>query len=621
MGCPRSTAVLALGLAALVLAVFGQTVGFDFVRFDDDGYVTENATLLEGLGPETFRWAWTTGAMSNWHPLTWLSYLLDFELHGLDPAGYHATNVALHLLNTLLLFGWLRSATGSEGRSALVAALFAVHPLHVESVAWISERKDVLSGLFGISSLWAYLAYARRGGAWRYAAVAMLLALGLASKPMLVTFPLLYLLLDLWPLGRTGLASPASAASGGPRTRSPGFLVLEKLPLLALSAAASVLAYRAQRGSGTVLQEAVLPLGVRLANAVHAYAWYVGKALWPSGLCAHYPHPFLPDRGGEALGAGLVVACALLLVLLTGAALLAARRLPALVVGWLWFLGTLVPVIGLVQVSLQGHADRYTYLPLIGLSIAGVWSGAALARRWAGSSRRAGAWCAAVATGLVLASSAAAWQQTRTWRDSETLFRHALDVAPSNGLVHTQLGLALAASGRDAAAIPHFDRALALAPDWPLPRFHRGISHLRGGSLEASERDFRIAVALTPDVTEVRTNLAGVLVLRGRSDEAVEHYRRVLEARPSDRAVRLALGRALQLSERPDEAIAVYREGLKIEPAQADLHYALSGALGATGRYQQAIAHLERVLAARPDDHRARQRLAMARSQSRRPGP
>jgi Flp pilus assembly protein TadD len=601
--CPDATArLLALGLIAVTLLVFGQTLGFDFVLFDDDGYVLENTRLHQGWSLETVGWAFTTHYMSNWHPLTWLSYLVDFELHGLEPAGYHATNVLLHLLNTLLLFGWLRAATGAVWRSACVAALFAVHPLHVESVAWISERKDVLSASFGLLALWAYLGYARRGGAQRYAGVALLFCLGLLAKPMLVTLPLLLLLLDVWPLARVG---------SGPAQQRPGRLLLEKLPLLALAAGVSILTVLAQQRGGLVVGGSDLPLGPRLANAVHATAWYLVKTAWPVDLAVHYPHPYMPERGGQPLAPQALAAAALLLVGLSALAWRARKRRPELLVGWLWYGVGLVPVSGLVQVSTQGMADRYTYLPLIGIFIALVWGSAGALRTTLPPPQRRSA--AALLAGVVLsACGARAWEQTRTWRDSRSLLEHALEVTPSDVLVRVSLGLALQDEGLFEQALPHYREALRHDPRHPLTHFQLGLGYTELGDLARAERHYRAAVQLTPDVAAVRENLAGVLLLQQRPEEAVEHYERAAELRPGSARAQLTLGGALARAGRLEDAAARYRRALALEPGLTEARMRLGHALGALGELDAATREFEVVLAAEPDNPRAQAALALA---------
>jgi Flp pilus assembly protein TadD len=576
----------ALGLVLLTLCVFAQTAFFEFLTFDDDIYVTEIAGIRHGLSFEGIRWACrhlAGGAL--WQPLTMLSLLADYELYGLNPGGYHVSNVLLHAATALLLFGWLRSATGAVWRSALVAALFAVHPLHVESVAWVSGRKDVLSGVFAMGTLWAYVHYGRTGGRRAHAAVTLLLAAGLLAKPILVTFPLLFLLLDLWPLERVSFASL--------RSRVPVRLALEKLPWLAISAAASLVTVRDQRSGGVALGFTTLGPLDRVANALHAYAHYLGKTLWPFDLSVYYPHPSLPTSGGVAPTAGMLAFSAVLVAVLTTAA-------------------TLVPVIGLVQVGGQAYADRYTYLPLCGLFVALVWGAADGLSRL--ETRRRVLVSAAAGAFTVAACAGIAWGQAQHWHDSERLYRHALSIHPNNMLMRTNLGIVLQGDGRHAEALAEFSHARALAPNYPVLHFQSGVAHAATGDLAAAEERFRYALALTPDIVEVRANLAGVLLMQGRGTEAIEQYREALLRQPGNPSLRAALARALHAEGRLAEAEAENREALAIDADHVTATYQLANVLGATGRIDLARAELQRVLELEPDHVIARARLAQIRS-------
>jgi tetratricopeptide (TPR) repeat protein len=430
----RLPLLLGAALALLTLAAYLPTLHNGFVNLDDGLYVTGNPHVQQGITGAGVAWALTANVANNWHPLTLLSHLLDCQLFGLDAAGHHATSLLLHLANVVLLFAVLRRLTGAVWRSAAVAALFAVHPAHVESVAWVAERKDVLSALFWLLAMAAYGRYARRPSVGRYLPVALAMALGLAAKPMVVTLPFALLLLDIWPLERLGL--------GWKR------LAVEKLPLLALSAASSLVTLHYQRTSLAPL--GLDPWSLRLANAAVSYTAYLGKLLLPSNLAVFYPIPL-------AIPAWKVAGAVALLAILTALAVRTARKAPWLLVGWLWFLGTLVPVIGLVQVGRQAMADRYTYIPSIGLFVAIVWGIAGLV----GERRAVLATAAAVVIALLVAGT---WMQAGTWRDSVTLYRHALAVTPDNYLAHLGLAKALVAKGDGAGAAEQYRAALALRP-------------------------------------------------------------------------------------------------------------------------------------------------------------
>jgi tetratricopeptide (TPR) repeat protein len=452
VGRSNRSILVAVVLVVATLAVYAQVRHHEFLNYDDNIYLIDNPLLHRGLSVDSLSWAFTTDYAANWFPLTWLSFLIEYELHGLSPSGVHGTNLLLHLVSSLLLFHVLAEMTGSLGRSAFVAGVFALHPLHVESVAWATERKDTLSGLFWMLTLWAYLRYAARPAAARYALVVLALGLGLMAKPMLVTLPCVLLLLDFWPLRRLRAGGEAGRFEEASLPR----LIGEKLPLLVLAAASCAITLQVQQREVLGALER-LPLGVRLWNLPLAYAHYIEKALWPRGLAVFYPHP------GESISLAAAGLAGLLVLLVSAGVLSVGRRRGYAPVGWFWFLGTLVPVIGLVQVGGQALADRYTYLPLIGLAILVAW-GARDMLGWSEQSRRvvAGAGVAALAALAVVA-----WFQVHHWRDSIALFEHALRVTRGNYIAHTHLGLALLEKGRDREGIQHYRKAVTLRDDLP----------------------------------------------------------------------------------------------------------------------------------------------------------
>jgi tetratricopeptide (TPR) repeat protein len=498
----------AAGLAVATLAVYAPAFGFDFVHYDDGLYVAAVPEVREGLSVEGLRWAFTSFQGANWFPLTRLSWMLDAELFGLDPGAFHRTNVLLHALAAALFVLALVRLTGELGRSAWVAAVFALHPLHVESVAWVASRKDVLSGVFAAASLLAYAAAARRGGFARHGLVFALLAAGLMAKPTLVVWPAVFLLLDAWPLRRLERDGHLDAGRIVAALR-------EKLPLFALVVLASLLTLAAQSEGGTLRSLEHMPAGMRLANAFDAIAAYGADAFWPRGLAVFYPYPAATaSRLGAAVGAASVVAVTALCFGLW-------RRVPALAVGWLWALGALAPVIGIVQVGQAARADRYTYLPLVGLALAVAWGVGALTR---------GRWrvvVAVVALGSLLALGAATRVQLATWRDSEHLFGHALRVTEGNHVAHINLGVALLERDRLDEASSHLNAALRVAPASP---FAAGL-------------------------------LADVRVRQDRTEEAIRLYRRALAIDPDSRRWRVSLARVLAESGRPEEAVRVLQEG------------------------------------------------------------
>jgi tetratricopeptide (TPR) repeat protein len=545
-------------LLALVLAVFAQAVTFGFVDLDDAAYVTDVPAVRGGLSWAGVVWAFTSSHGVAWQPVTWLSHMLDVTWFGMQPGGHHATSVALHALNACLLFGWLARATGRAGASLLVAALFAVHPLRVESVAWVAERKDVLSTAFALLSLHAYAAWARRGGALRYAACAAALALGLLAKPMLVTLPLLMLLLDHWPLGR--LEDLASL-----RRR-----VVEKVPLAALCAAVAAITLSAQKAA--MEAGASLPPGARAANAALAVVRYLANTLWPAGLSVHYPHPYIAGTGGAPPAAWAVAACALLVAALTLAALRGPR--PARV-GWLWFLVGLVPTLGLVQVGTQALADRYTYLPLVGVFVALAWTGSDLAARLAPRARRA---VAGAAAALVGALALVAHAEAAQWRDSVSLFEHGLAAEPRAATLHLDLGLAYEKRGDPARAEHHYREALATNPGLVAAWFNLGNAQRAGRDLEAAAASYARALELAPDDARAANNLAGTLRLLGRRDDAARAYAHRLARRPDDPIALLNL--ASLHEERGERGLAAehYRRALAASPGLAPARTGLARA-------------------------------------------
>ena len=501
----RSLRVLAvLSLAFLSVLPYALVSGHGFVLFDDDKYIVGNPWVRGGLTREGVAWAFGTFHAANWHPLTWLSHMLDVEWFGMAPGPHHLVNVALHAVNTVLLFLVFSGMTGEVRRSALVAALFAVHPLHVESVAWVSERKDLLCALFFLLSTGAYAMYARRGGTLPSLAVNLAFGLALLSKPRAVTLPFLLLLLDFWPLGRLAAGQEVPSASRGISPVPFRTLLLEKAPLFAMSAASSVVTWLAQRKGGSL--DAAIPFGARAANAAVSYAAYLCKAAWPSGLAVFYP----PPAGiGQAPILWQSVGAVLLIAGVTAAALRMARRAPFLCAGWLWYLGMLVPVIGLVKVGAQAMADRYTYLPLTGVFVALAWGVPALLPPF----RRRTFVLGAAAGAIVLLLGAAAYLQASYWKDSITLFSHALRVTSGNWMAHYDLALAYQAEG----------------------------------DLLRAESQYREVLRILPDAADAHINLGVVLQDTGRLDEALIHYREALRLSPGDTVARNNLERAIIL--------------------------------------------------------------------------
>lgn len=553
-----------IGLIATVFLAYSPVLRFGFVRFDDPTYVTENPHVLAGLTWPNIQWAFTTGYGANWHPLTWMSHMLDVQLYGLAGGAHHAVNVLFHAGSTALLFGALLRMTGAFWRSAFVAAAFALHPIHVESVAWVAERKDVLSAFFWMATLWAYVSYVRSPRVRTYVAVLVLFALGLMAKPMVVTLPFALLLLDLWPLKRLEL--------GKGWRRTAGSLLREKLLLFALSAFSSVITFVVQQRGGTVASSAKLPLAGRIANAIVSYVAYFGKTVWPLHLAAYYPYPPTQPVGLVWASAGIVIAASVV-------AIWQLRRHPYVFVGWFWYLGTLIPAIGIVQVGTQAMADRYTYIPLIGIFIVIAWGLPDLFRA-------RDAWrvpIAVVATSVLAACAIATRMQVRYWESSMTLWKHALSVTTDNYAAHTYYGNALATQGDVAGAIAHYDEALRIRPDYP----------------------------------EAHNNLGPALAQSGRLDEAIAHFKEAIRLRPNYADAYSNLGVALATQSKFSEAIAAYDEALRLEPENARARSNLGLALQASGHAADAVRELELALQLNPSDAQARNALISLQGQRR----
>ncbi len=609
--------VCALLLLAVGL-VFGQTVGHAFVNLDDGPYVFENPHVSRGLTARGIAWAFVDNGSALWVPVTWLSLLLDGQLYGLNAGGYHLSNVLLHAATTVLLVLVLGSMTGRAWPSALAAALFAIHPLRVESVAWVTERKDVLSGLFFVLTLAAYGGYVRhRFSLIRYLTVMALFALGLMAKPMLVTLPFVLLLLDYWPLRRMSASrclnrTPSHGNEGAFSDNArfsktelghfsfPWRLVLEKVPLLALAALSCIVTLSVQgEALGSVEQ---CPLWWRISHALIAYVTYLAEFFYPVSLVAVYPHPSLLWSPWKTLAALLILAA------ITAAAWLGRRRCPYFLVGWLWYVGMLAPVIGLVQVGVQTMADRFTYLPQVGLGIALAWAAADGCRSWS----RHGGLCG-VASAVVLAVlMGSAWRQTAFWRDSETLWNHALTCIPRNEAAHDILGLALADQGRFDEAKAHYQQALEILPGYVGAHLNFGLALESQGRIDEAVGHYRQALQIQPDYAEAHNNLGLALAGQGRLEEAVTHCRQAVRIQPKFAEAHNSLATVLAQAGKFDEAAAHFKRALQLRPDYAGAHHNLGVALAGRGRLDEAMAQFREALEIRPGDAEAHFQLAVA---------
>jgi len=605
---------ICLLLLLAILAVYGQVRTHDFVNYDDPQYVTENPHVRAGLSWNGVVWAFTSVHDSNWIPLTWLSHMLDCELFGLSSGAHHFTNVALHGIGALLLFGLLRRMTGARWRSAFGAFAFALHPLHVESVAWVAERKDVLSAVLFFLTLWVYVDYIERPSRGKYLLVALIFCCGLMAKPMVVTLPFVALLLDFWPLRR-------KLAAG---------LVFEKLPLFALAAGASLATYLVQKHAGAVASITPVPFAARLQNALVSYVAYVGNFVWPARLAVFYPYSIPPV--GEWMAAGLALAAVTILVVR------ARDRYPYAAVGWLWYLGTLVPVIGLVQAGSQSRADRYTYIPMVGISILLAWGAAEAAGRW----RWGRPALAAAAVALCSAWSIAAWFNVENWQNSVTLFRHAIQatsgnyvaynnlavalrqagefdeavssfesvvrIQPQDAQARDNLGEALLAVGRADEAVPHLEEAIRLEPGFAKAHIDLASALIRGGRAAQAEAQYRAALQLQPASVEAHYGLGGVLAEQGLLQEALPHLQQALPqlveavgSKPDDPDLRYNLGTLLGMMGRADEAIAQFAEAVRLQPGNPEAHFNLGTALAKRNRLEEARDEFAAAVRLRPD--------------------
>jgi len=654
-----------LFLIITTLAVFWQVKDHEFINFDDTEYVTENFHVRGGITFKGVTWAFTTFHAGNWHPLTWLSHMLDVQLFGLKARWHHLMNLLFHIANTLLLFLVLHRMTKALWQSAFVAALFALHPLHVESVAWVAERKDVLSTFFWMLTMGAYVFYAEKPGIKRYLLAFFFFTLGLMSKPMLVTLPFVLLLLDYWPLkrlqyGTADLKSPAEdvpssasikqkrkskkqdavkeKAQAKKPTASPYRwtlirpLLWEKIPFVVLSVIASVVTYLAQQKGGAVSSLKAIPLDVRVTNAIVSYVSYIGKMIWPANLAVFYPHPgMLPYW--QILGA------ALFLLMVTLIVLRMARSFPYVAVSWLWYLGTLVPVIGIVQVGLQGMADRYTYVPLIGLFIVIAWSMGDLVKKWLYPS-----FTFIIFTVIILSVlSYTSWVNLRYWQSGVLLFSHARSCTDDNATVHYLLGLALSEIGKVENAQYHYAEALKINPRFADVHNNLGMILFNQGKIDEAIGHYDEAIRINPNHGKAMWNLGNALLRKGKIEEAAVYYARVLQIDPGDAGAHLNLGNIVASQGKLNEAMTHFREAIRIKddsvkaitglgsilaaqgnfgeamkyyskavqiaPADAEIHYDMGTITASQGNINEAIAHFREAIRIQPDYTKAHNNL------------
>jgi tetratricopeptide (TPR) repeat protein len=566
---------IAAGLALITLAVYWRAGSLEFVNYDDPLYVTENSHVQEGLTAESVRWAFTSLEVWNWHPLTWLSFQLDRQLFGNQATGFHWTNVLLHVANVLILFGFMRRLTGTLWPSALIAALFSVHPLHVESVAWISERKDVLSGCFGLLALWAYLRYAERPGWLWYGIVFLCLMLGLMAKSMIVTLPFVMLLLDFWPLRRWFRSDTQPSFA---------WLVLEKLPFLVLSGAFSYLTLLAHHQGGALRFFEKNPLSERIGMALQGYAGYLSRLIWPVNLAIHYPNSHLPWWDGRVLAAVLLV-----LAISAGCLILGKQR-PYFIVGWFWFIGMLVPVSGLIPIGERALADRYAYLPMIGIYLILALAGAEAVARQPRSVSAAWLGAGALLVMLMLAS----WRQLGFWRDSASLWEHAVQAAAPSALAYTSFGKALADQGKKQEALKELDLAVETDPHDELARYNRGALLMQLARWQEAQRDLELLLTINPQNPAAHLNLGVVLSQQRRGPEAAGHYRMALQLDPTLALGHLHLAEELLKQHDLEAAREHLLQFLSAKPAFGETYHLIGVSYLFQANYAEALRWLDK---------------------------
>jgi len=603
----RVVALICVLLAAATLFAYWEVQSFPFILFDDPLYILDNRVVKEGLTARGLSWAFTSFSAANWHPLTWISHMVDVEVFRFNPAGHHWTSVVIHAANGVLLFLVLRAMTQCTWPSAFVSALFALHPLHVESVAWVSERKDVFSAFFWFAAMGAYLRYVRKPGLARYGLVLLLFSLGLLSKPMVVTFPFFLMLLDYWPLNRYVHARtildrywPAQ----NPSTWQAFFrLAAEKFPLILLSVVSSVMTLLAQQGGGAVISIQALPISLRLASALDSCFGYLSKMIIPVNLAFFYP------MGREILYWQIAM-YAFLLIGITILVIAAMRRYPFLFVGWFWYVGTLVPVIGIVQVGTQAMADRYTYVPLIGIFIMAAWGMKSIAEKYSWAKSLFSTISIALIPVLIVMTG----QQAMIWSSSETLFTHALVVTERNPVAHNNLAAVYLQSGRLQEAIPHIRRALEISPLDAQANGNMGAAFFMQQQYDDAERHLTRALEVEPSNISFKVHLATILANAGKEDQAKKLFEEIIQRDPQRDDAILELGLIYIRSGNNQEAVQHLSKAARINPEHPVIRYQYGIALTKTGRPADAIEHFQAALDMWPDHLEIRSALEEARS-------
>ncbi len=597
--------IICLFLAVATLAVYWQVLDNDFVHYDDNDYITENLRVQKGVTFDNLTWAFASSHATNWHPITWISHMIDCQLYGLNPKGHHLTSLLFHVANTLLLLLIFVRMTGALWQSSFVAALFALHPLHVESVAWVAERKDVLSTFFMMLTLWVYTIYVKKGGVRRYLLVVLFFVLGLMSKPMLVTLPFVLLMLDFWPLGRLGLIRDTRNEVTGQHTdERPNIfrLVLEKVPFFALAVGSSIVTFIVQERGGSVKLLEQYSIQTRIVNANVAYIEYIVNMVWPVKLAVLYPHP------GNSLPIWKGVVTGLVMVLITVLVIRKARKIQYLAVGWFWYIVTLIPVIGIVQVGSQAMADRYTYITLIGLFVIIAWSANDLLSKWL----RRKIWLGTLAAIILPVLIVLTWKQVQYWEDSITLYKHTLKHTSNNVHIHNNLGNVLKKRGRTEEAIKHYLQALRLKPDYVKAHYNLGIAYADSGMHKEAIDKYKQVIRIDPDNAWAHNNLSNAYGALGMYKEAIEECKKAIRINPDFAVAHYNLGNTYGESGMYKEAIEAYKQVIRINPDFADAHSNLGYAYLSSSMHKEAIEAYKQVIRIHPDSAWAYYNLGIA---------
>ena len=602
--------IICIFLVISTLAVYWQVKDHEFINYDDDVYITSNLNVQTGLTRESVYWAFTTSHFSNWHPVTWLSHMLDYEVYGERPKGHHLTSLFFHIATALILFIVLSRMTGELWRSGFVAAMFAFHPLNIESVAWVAERKNVLSTLFWLITMWAYIHYTEKPSIKSYSLVSLFFVLGLMTKPMLVTLPFVLLLLDYWPLRRFKFLQvrDSSAILEKNIAKESEFLrlVLEKIPLFLLAVASSIVTFIVQKTGGALNAMETISLSARLNNAMSSYVKYLGKMMWPEKLAVLYPHP------ENTISAWEGILCGTALLGITIISIRLVRKAPYFVVGWFWYLGTFVPVIQIVQTGVHQMADRYAYVPLIGIFIVIAWGVPELISKWRCKEK-----VLSISAGVVIfVLMVVAWVQVGHWKNSITLFKHAISVTenqyPSFAIAYDNLGIALAKKGDVGEAITHYKTAIKINPNYANTYNNLGVVLARQENLEEAITHYKTAIKIAPNFAKAYNNLGHALGKKGDIGAAITHYKTAIKINPNFSIAYDNLGIALGQKGDIDAAITHYKTAIKINPNSAETYNNLGTGLAQQGSLKEAINYFQEALRLKPDLISARRNLEMA---------